>query len=887
MRENSELRMLLKNNQCFILALTAFFLAGAAGAQSDCLRSAAVRNRPRFDRSQLQIGAYGLDTYARTEQHVRDIRDCGVNFIIAGVDRPTLDLFQKYGIGSFLVWQTPWWSSGAGKPGKMAETNPLSKYEEAARRWKDHPAVWAVDIGDEPSALDFEHYGKVVAHTLKSYPNQIPYLNLFPNYAMPGKDGEDLSKTQLGSRSYREHIESYCRQVPLDYISYDHYPWGWANTFPKMFENLRIVADACQGTGRSLWCVLQCNSHEGSLRRTAPMTENTMRYQAFAALSYGAEVITWGCWTKGWWEWNVLDTNGVKTVVYDRLKAVNAELHRFGPEYMRHRRMFTDLVGFPADYASAGQPILRESNGPAFAGVRTRDGSAISVGHFTRRDGSGGYAIFVAACDDPDDRGGTEHTLLFRVAGKDRRVVALGRKGPALVRDLGQGEYAVDIRSNEGLLVTAEDSAPSLRAADVRPFAGGERVVFLGDSITHGGRYHVDLQLYWDLRHPGSGVRLMNCGVGGDTVASGLERWTWDVLPARADRTFVFFGGNDIGRDDYGAAQPDAARLSRRAAHVARFETDLAKLASCVRAAGQKLVFMTPTPLDEYGTNYTCAGIQGCNETGLSACSAIVRKIAAREQAELVDLHRPLTAFLRRQPKAYCFCNPGDRVHPLDDGHLIVMAEILKAMGEPAEFAGLDLDAGGRSALEVPYAPKALPFPVSEAYRKADAVYPLTESVNREILTVRNLPPGRYALSAGGTPLGEFTDVDFVAGVNLAVLPTPSAARAQEALKAANELRFAVLTLRDMVFLEKRAVAEGAKAKDFADICAKLDAVVVQMKADKLPWADYYAQIVTAYHANKPREGEFRRREETARRKMAELGGKPLSYALKVERIGR
>lgn len=842
--------------------------------------------RPRFDRSQLQIGAYGLDTYARTEQHVRDIRDCGVNFIIAGVDRPTLDLFRKYGIGSFLVWQTPWWSSGAGKPGTMAEANPLSRYDEAARRWTDHPAVWAIDIGDEPSALDFGHYGKVVAHTRKSYPDQFPYLNLFPNYAMPGKDGEDLSKTQLGTRSYREYIESYCRLVPLDYISYDHYPWGWSNTFPKMFENLRIVADACQETGRSLWTVLQCNSHEESHRRTEPMTENTLRYQAFAALSYGAEVITWGCWTKGWWEWNVLDTNGVRTVVYDRLKTVNAELHRLGPEYMRHRRLFTDLVGFSADYAAVGQPILQESDGPVFTDVRTRDGSALAVGHFARRDGSGGGAIFVAACDDPDDRGGTAHTLVFRVA-EGRRVAAWGREGTAQVEDLGHGEYAVKIRSNEGVLVTAEAQKTSLRSVAVRPFADGERVLFLGDSITHGGRYHVDLQLYWDLRHPGSGVRLMNCGVGGDTVADGLGRWVWDALPARADRTFALFGGNDIGRDDYGDAKPDPVRLARRSAHVAQYATNLVKLATCVRESGQELVLMTPTPLDEYGTNYTCAGIQGCNETGLAACSAIIRKVAAREKAGLVDLHRPLTAFLRRQPKSYCFCNPGDRVHPLDDGHLIVMAEILKALGEPAEFAGLDLDADGRDALEIPYAPKALPFPVSDAYRKADAVYPLTESVNREILTVRNLPPGRYALSADGKPLGEFTDVDFAAGVNLAMLPTPSAARALEALKTANELRFVVLTLRDMVFLEKRAVAEGAKAGDVADICTKLDAVVAQLRADRLPWADYYAQIVTAYHANKPQEAEFRRRENALRRTMSELGRQPLSYVLGIGRVGR
>ena len=47
-------------------------------------------------------------------------------------------------------------------------------------------------------------------------------------------------------------------------------------------------------------------------------------------------------------------------------------------------------------------------------------------------------------------------------------------------------------------------AAPS----SVAPFAPGERVTFLGDSITHGGLYHVYLQLFWDLRFPGSGCMI-------------------------------------------------------------------------------------------------------------------------------------------------------------------------------------------------------------------------------------------------------------------------------------------------------------------------------------------------------------------------------------------
>lgn len=435
------------------------------------------------------------------------------------------------------------------------------------------------------------------------------------------------------------------------------------------------------------------------------------------------------------------------------------------------------------------------------------------------------------------------------------------------------------------LLAAASASVLSLYADGIRPFGPGERVLFLGDSLTHGGTYHVNLQLYWDLRHPGSGIRLMNCGVGGDTVADGLGRWEWDALPARADRTFALFGGNDIGRDDYGDEMPNPVRLARRSAHIALYATNLVKLAARVRECGQDVVFMTPVPLDEYGTNYTCASIKGCNETGAAACSAIVRAVASRTNAGLIDLHAPLTAFLRRQPKSYCFCNPADRVHPLDEGHLIIMSEMLKAMGEPAAFAGLDIDAKGCAELTVKYEPKGLPFPVTDAYRAADRIYPLTETVNREILNVRHLPSGRYALFADNEKVGEFTDVDFIAGVNLALLPTPSAKLAREAWDVSRELRFATLVLRDLVFLEKRAAAEGAKVSDFADVCAKLDAVVAQLKADRLPWADYYSQIVEAYHGNKPREAEYRAREDSARRKLAELGRRPLSYTLRIEKV--
>ena len=58
----------------------------------------------RMDDSKLLIGAYCLQPNARTDEHVKAIRDCGVDFIV-GIpvgDRRTLDLFARHGVGAVV-----------------------------------------------------------------------------------------------------------------------------------------------------------------------------------------------------------------------------------------------------------------------------------------------------------------------------------------------------------------------------------------------------------------------------------------------------------------------------------------------------------------------------------------------------------------------------------------------------------------------------------------------------------------------------------------------------------------------------------------------------------------------------------------------------------------
>ena len=45
-------------------------------------QAAPDRQESRMDRSRLNIGAYILQPYARSEAHIKDLADCGIDFVI-------------------------------------------------------------------------------------------------------------------------------------------------------------------------------------------------------------------------------------------------------------------------------------------------------------------------------------------------------------------------------------------------------------------------------------------------------------------------------------------------------------------------------------------------------------------------------------------------------------------------------------------------------------------------------------------------------------------------------------------------------------------------------------------------------------------------------------
>ena len=413
------------------------------------------------DRSKLRIGAYFLRVKpVVTEAHVRDLKECGIDFVFdkfnAKYSRAEYDLYAKYGVGAVVTWVIPGKPS---VPGTMRDTLQLSVYDKVSRDFRSanrmHKAIEAMAIGDEPSAQDFQYMGEAIKAAERAFPECMIYLNLFPNYAFRATNTVSETIAQLGAATYQEYIDKYCQYIPLDYISYDFYLYSRENEdfIAKYYDNLRIVADACRRTNRSLWIIPQVNSCVPKLW----ISENMLRFQAYSSMAFGAESLAWSCYAPGWWSKNVLTADGEKTEQYEKLKAVNTELHRIGPDYMRFRNKATHFVGFADGCVDlAGMPIrpVASLDAGSFLALCAEDGGKLLVGEMTARKDGDGDAVLICAADDPYDKSTKKRTIRFRI--KDGcEVRAVGGKGPISLAKAEDGTFSFEMSSSAGVLLMA------------------------------------------------------------------------------------------------------------------------------------------------------------------------------------------------------------------------------------------------------------------------------------------------------------------------------------------------------------------------------------------------------------------------------------------------
>lgn len=322
----------------------------------------------------------------------------------------------------------------------------------------------------------------------------------------------------------------------------------------------------------------------------------------------------------------------------------------------------------------------------------------------------------------------------------------------------------------------------------------GDGVAVVGDSITHEGFYHRLVADVLALRGPGRGVRWVNCGISGDSAAGALARFDADIAPHRPTHAVVLFGMNDGNRGLYTRAAAGAeGNAAARAKAIRLHRENMAALVGRLRACGvRELVLLSPTVYDQYtrlaGSEEPCGYDDALAEMGAAA-----RDLAVRTGSRFIDLHVGFLEALRAEgrPDGRTVYIREDRVHPTAAGQLLMAVLILEALGVPAGVGRVELDAAG-GRCEWTCTAGALPCGApGDAWAEAPAsLREAWQPLNRDVLVVRGLDAGVYALSVDGQPVVEATAEQWAAGVDLAALPqAPQVRQAAEYGRLSEERR--------------------------------------------------------------------------------------------------
>ena len=348
-------------------------------------------------------------------------------------------------------------------------------------------------------------------------------------------------------------------------------------------------------------------------------------------------------------------------------------------------------------------------------------------------------------------------------------------------------------------------------------FEEGERVVFVGNSITHGGHYHSFIWLYYMTRFPDKPITIMNAGIGGESAWDMKDRLDYDVFNRKPTYVTLTFGMNDTGYDIY--MKDDAKELSEQ--RIAKSLESYREIEERLLAKNKiKKVLIGGSPYDET-SRFNNFILRNKNNAILKIIDA-QRTSAKKNGWGFVDFNQPMREISRKEQEAdstFTFCRI-DRIHPDNDGQMVMAYLFLKAQGLAGdEVSSVSIDAYHSSVithknckisklkksgadLTFDYLAYALPYPLDSisrsgwgnkrSQRDAMRLVPFMEEFNQERLQIANLEDGLYRLTIDGLLIDEVSSERLANGINLADYPnTPQYQQAMKIMYL-NEERFEV-----------------------------------------------------------------------------------------------
>ncbi|EDM26392.1 lipolytic enzyme, G-D-S-L [Lentisphaera araneosa HTCC2155] len=377
--------------------------------------------------------------------------------------------------------------------------------------------------------------------------------------------------------------------------------------------------------------------------------------------------------------------------------------------------------------------------------------------------------------------------------------------------------------------------ATALSAKETPVFKDGERVLFLGDSITRAGGWHSRIALFYETRYPNRRVNWLNAGISGDTSAGAVKRLQWDVFERKPNSVVIMLGMNDAARGDL----PKELGMGEIGSdkRVAEYAKNMRNLVEKLQAAKVGIILCTPSPYDST-VKLKTPGNPAANEA-LTKMASFCRELAKEFDLPLVDFNGPMnainTAYQKTKPTFTLI--GGDRVHPGALGCTVMAHLFLKAQGASGLISEVMIDAAENKvtkeenakvadlkvkdgAVSFSLTEKALPMPFEGDSRQALKLSPENEllkamaklerpadahtrmgatlgaakngvglefdpanstawddiywrdHLHRQLFSVRGLPEGEYELRIDDKLIGRWFNDDLAMRINLSGLRT-------------------------------------------------------------------------------------------------------------------
>ena len=214
-------------------------------------------------------------------------------------------------------------------------------------------------------------------------------------------------------------------------------------------------------------------------------------------------------------------------------------------------------------------------------------------------------------------------------------------------------------------------------ASAAEPLKKGDRIVFLGDSITQAGAapggYVTLVKEALAKRKPDLGVEVIGAGISGHKVPDLEKRLQKDVLDKQPTVVVIYIGINDVWHS-----------INNRGTPKDEYAAGLRRLVGKIQAAGARVILCTPSVIGEK--------TDGSNplDKMLDEYCQLSREAAKETKSQLVDLHEAFADYLKQHngENAEKGVLTSDGVHLNPAGNRFVAEQMLAALGI-TESAGL------------------------------------------------------------------------------------------------------------------------------------------------------------------------------------------------------